>query len=58
MTTQNMVEAIKLNAHKIAVDIKASQEIQKSHESKFAKECAKAVAYDHIVDMIYGGDEE
>jgi len=56
MTTQEIEEAIKFNAHDIAVEIKVAEDLQNSQESRFSRDCAKAAAYEQIREMIFGGD--
>ena len=58
MTTQHIANAIETNAYDIAVEIKVANDFINRTENKVTKEIAKAVAYDTIAKLIFGGDQD
>ena len=58
MTKQDIADSIRRNAYDMAVEIKVAEDFINRAENKFTKEIAKAVAYDTIAKLIFGGDQD
>lgn len=58
MTTQDIAEEIIFNALEIAEEIKESEDEISRLYSNSAKNFARAGAYQNILELIYGGEQE
>ena len=54
MDTNKIEELIKFNAYLIAQEIDDCEWVQGESESEYTKKCAKILAYDHIIELIFG----
>ena len=58
MTIQDIAEAIKFNAYDIALEIKEAEEAISKEDNERTKDFQRAAAYNNILDLICGGDQE
>ena len=59
MDTQAITEAIIFNAREIAQEIDDCEWVQSDEcmDSKYSKDMAKQIAYDHIIELVVGRGE-
>ena len=52
------MDKIEMDMQNIKTIVEMCEEIQKSNDSAYTKECARLTAYDHIKRIVLGGDDD